>query len=193
MVTVIINGEKMSFQAKEFATFGKLYDEIAPKDKVLKSLVIDNIQVPAQKVSELKDSPLEENTEITMEFATPVEYLSEILPGILDYIETAIGLLPSVAQSLRSGHAKSFKDIESLSESISALDSLRQSIYRIVELPNIDTSGILVRLKKFLGTLEVQDISEIANSIENDLPIVLKSYQDFFELALSKIREVHSQ
>lgn len=193
MITVILNGERMSFQAKDFVTFGKLYDQICPKDKVLKSLTINKIQVPAQKVSELRDSLLEENTEIVMEFTTPIEYLSEILPGVIDYIKTAIGLLPGVAESLRSGQAKSFKDIESLSESISALDSLRQNIYRIIELPHIDTSSIIVRLRKFLGTLEGQDISEIANSVENDLPIVLKSYQDFFELALSKIREVHSQ
>lgn len=192
MVTVILNGKQMDFQAKDFVTFGRLYDQICPKDKVLKSLTIDNIQIPTQRISELRDSLLEENTKIVMEFATPLEYLSEILPGIIDYIRTAIELLPSVANSLRSGQSKSFKDIESLSESISALDNLRQSIYRIVELPSIDTSSIVVRLRKFLGTLENQDISEIANSVENDLPIVLKSYQDFFELALSKIREVHS-
>lgn len=193
MITVVLNGEVMNFQAKDFVTFGKLYDQISPKDKVLKSLKINNILVPTQKISELRDSQLEENTEIVMEFVRPIEYLGEILPDIIDYIRTAIEMLPSVAQSLRSGHSKSFKDIESLSESISALDSLRQSIYRIVELPAIDTSSIVVRLKKFLGTLETQEIPEIANSVENDLPIVLKSYQDLFELALSKIREVHSQ
>lgn len=182
----------MNFQVRDFVTFGRLYDQICPKDKVLKSLRINNIQVPTQKISELRDSLLEENTEIIMEFVTPIEYLGEILPGVIDYIKTTIGLLPSVANSLRSGQSKSFKDIESLSESISALDNLRQSIYRIIELPSIDTSSILVRLRKFLGALESQDISEIANSVENDLPLVMRSYQDFFELALSKIREVHS-
>lgn len=193
MVTVILNGKQMSFQAKDFVTFGKLYDEVSPKDKVLKSLIIDKVQIPTQKVSELRDSLLEENTEIIMEFSTPIEYLSEILPGILEYIKTATGLLPSVARSLRSGQPKSFKDIENISESISALDNLRQSVYRIIEIPDIDTSGILLRLKKFLATLEKQDISEIANSVENDLAIVLKFYQEFFEVVLSKIREVHSQ
>ncbi len=192
MITVVLNGDRMNFQVKDFVTFGRLYDQICPKDKVLKSLRINNIQVPAQRVSELRESLLEENTEIIMEFVTPIEYLGEILPGVIDYIKTTIELLPSVANSLRSGQSKSFKDIESLSESISALDTLRQSIYRIIELPGIDTSSILVRLRKFLGALESQDISEIANSVENDLPLVMRSYQDFFELALSKIREVHS-
>ncbi|MFN3283667.1 MAG: hypothetical protein ACK40Q_05480 [Pseudothermotoga sp.] len=192
MITVVLNGDRMNFQVKDFVTFGKLYDQICPKDKVLKSLRINNIQVPTHKISELRDSLLEENTEIIMEFVTPIDYLGEILPGVIDYIQTTIDLLPSVANSLRSGQSKSFKDIESLSESISALDNLRQSIYRIIELPSIDTSSILVRLRKFLGALESQDISEIANSVENDLPLVMRSYQDFFELTLSKIREVNS-
>ncbi|MGJ8455343.1 hypothetical protein ACSFC1_08575 [Pseudothermotoga sp. U03pept] len=190
MIKVILNGKEIDFQAKDFVTFGKLYDEISPKNKVLKSLVINNIEVPTQKLSELRDSLLEENTQIVMEFSEPIEYLAEILPGILDYIETAMKLLPSVAESLRTGQAKSFRDIESLSESISALDSLRQSICTILQMPSIDTSAVLVRLKKFLGTLEGQSVSEIANSVQNDLSIVLKFYHDFFELTLSKIREV---
>ncbi|MEJ5230049.1 MAG: hypothetical protein WHT65_08615 [Pseudothermotoga sp.] len=190
MIKVIINGNEMNLQAKDFVTFGKLYDEVSPKNKVLKSLVINNIEVPTQKLSELRDSLLEENTQIVMEFSEPVEYLAEILPGIIDYIEAAMKLLPSVAESLRSGQSKSFKDIESLSESISALDSLRQSICKILQMPSVDTSAVLVRLRKFLSTLEGQSVLEIANSVQNDLSIVLKFYHDFFELTLSKIREV---
>lgn len=189
MVKVTVDGKESVFNVSDFENFGKLYDELSPKGKVLKHLIINNVEIPAQKVSELRNSTLEEDTNIIMEFVTPSEYLVEILPGVIDYVKTAVKLLPNVAESLRYGQTKSFKDIESLSDSISALDSLRQSIRKITVGPEPDTTDVLSRLRNFLKCLEKQDKEDIANAVENDLPIVLKFYQEFFQKTLEKLRE----
>lgn len=189
VVKVFLNGQELTFSKDEFGNLGELYERVAPKGMVLKTISIDNEQVEPQKLSERLSEPLHEGETITMEFATPQEYLEEMLPSILRYIDTVINLLPNVAAKVRELEPSAFKDIEDLSNAISALDDLRQSVLAIVPMEMDDNSEVVAKLRNFLKALERQDMSAIANCLEQEIPQVMTFYSNLFQRALLKLRE----
>ncbi len=189
VVRVLVNGKEMIFSKGDFRNFGELYEHVAPKGMVLKTIKINNERIETHKLSERLSEPLRDDDEIVMEFATPQDYLEEMLPSVLRYIDTVISLLPGVAARVRELEPNAFKDIEDLSNAISALDDLRQSVQAIVPMGTSDSSQVVSRLKSFLQALEQQNMAMIAECLENDMPQVMRFYSNLFTEALSKLRE----
>ncbi len=187
MVRLFINGQETTIPAGEYKTFGQLYEAFAPRNMVLKKLVVNDVDVPAHKVSELREAILEEDTTISLEFVTPKEFLLEILPGVLDYLNSAIDLLPKFADSIRAGDPKVFENLKSISESVAALESLKQSIFRIIKMNEYDFSDVVLRLNKIVKVMESNDKGMIANALQEDMLAVFKTYADFFRQVLKQI------
>lgn len=192
MVRVLLNGKESVFSESQFKNLGELYDRIAPKGMVLKRIIIDDQEIETNKLSERLSEPLYDGERIVMDFVTPQKYLEDMLPSILNYIDTVINLLPGVAGRVRELEPKAFKDIEDLSNAISALEDLRQSVQVIVPVEIDGSTMVVVKLKNFLQALEKQDMSLIADCLEKDMPQVMRFYATLFEKALSKLREART-
>lgn len=192
MVKILLNGEELVFSENQFKNFGELYDHVAPKGMVLKKISIDDREVDAHRLSEKLSEPLYDGEKIVMDFVTPQKYLEDMLPSVLNYIDTVVNLLPSVAGRVRELEPKAFKDIEDLSNAISALDDLRQSVQAIVPIEIDDNTMVIAKLKNFLQALEQQNMGLIADCLENDMPQVMRFYTALFEKALMKLKGVRT-
>lgn len=192
MVKILLNGEELVFSENQFKNFGELYDRVAPKGMVLKKISIDDREVDAHRLSEKLSEPLHDGEKIIMDFVTPQKYLEDMLPSVLNYIDTVVNLLPSVAGRVRELEPKAFKDIEDLSNAISALDDLRQSVQAIVPIEIDDNTMVIAKLKNFLQALEQQNMGLIADCLENDMPQVMRFYTALFEKALMKLKGVRT-
>ncbi len=187
MIKLVIDGNETILSTDQYKTFGQLYESFAPRNKVLRKLVINDIEVPPHKVSELREAVLEENTRIDMEFTAPEKFVVEILPGVLDYVNSAINLLPQFAESIRAGDPKAFDSLKSLSDSVSALENLRQSIIKIIPIEPFDFSEAVSRLNRIVQVMEKNDRDELADALENDMSAVFRIYATFFSKVLNKI------
>lgn len=192
MVKILLNGEELVFSENQFKNFGELYDYVAPKGMVLKKISIDDREVDSHRLSERLSEPLYNGEKIVMDFVTPQKYLEDMLPSVLNYIDTVVNLLPSVAGRVRELEPKAFKDIEDLSNAISALDDLRQSVQAIVPIEIDDNTMVIAKLKNFLQALEQQNMGLIADCLENDIPQVMRFYTSLFEKALMKLKGVRT-
>ncbi|AEH52011.1 hypothetical protein [Pseudothermotoga thermarum] len=187
MVRIIINGQETLVPAQEYKTFGNLYDAFAPKNMVLKKLVVNSIDVPPQKVSELREALLEENTTVSMEFVTPSEFVAEILPGVIENLNMMTNLIPELTQAIRARKPEAFENLKNLSESIAALENLKQNVLKIAPLQQPDFSDVVLRLKKVVEAMESGDHGKLADVIAENLPVVLKTYAELFERVLRKL------
>ena len=188
MIKVILNGDEMTFYEEDYRDFGELYDSLAPKGMVLKKIVINDIDVPPEKIDELRKSYVEDGTQMCLEFVTPKQFLEDMLPNVLNYISKTTSLLDHVVEKLREGERAALKEVVALTESITALENLRLNVLKIETIESQGFEDAVKALQKLLQALESNRIEEISASVERDVPVALEYYREFFFKTLSQLR-----
>ncbi len=193
MIKAKINGELKEFNAEEFSNFGEFLKKIVPQNHVIKSLKINEKDIPISFIDELKEAKIDEEIEIELEYVNVVSFVKETLKDVIGYIEKVESLLPEVSKDVILGNQQGLKAIKDLSEGISAMDSLKNSTYQIVKLTdqelNIATKpeDVVNVLKDFLIALETKDMIELSDMLENKIPTVLQYYKEYFTKALQML------
>ncbi|MFN4199869.1 MAG: hypothetical protein ACK4FU_01255 [Fervidobacterium gondwanense] len=197
MVKVILNGIEKEFESGLFGSFGELLKNVLPEGHVLKTLKINNKDIPVAFVDELKGARLDEELLIELETQDTMNFLKETLNDVLGYIKHVKTLLPQVASSILTGEEAGWKAIKDLAEGLSAMENLRNSTIQITKLNDnelalgTNKSDVTLILKELVEVLDRKDNFEISDVIENKIPDVLDYYIEYFSKVLETIEHVN--
>ncbi len=199
MVTLIVNGIERKINPADYENFGHLLDVLQKEmpNKVLTALKINGKDIPLVYVDELKAAKLDENNlTIEMEYSSVKDFLITTLKDIIAYIDKVIDLLPEVSEKMVVDTEKAYKDVQDLSEGLSAIQELQSNTSKMSGV-SMEETGITEEeqeeavniLKKFVDNLENRDVIELSDALEYEIPKVLKLYRRYFE----KVRELLMQ
>ncbi|KAF2961599.1 hypothetical protein [Fervidobacterium sp. 2310opik-2] len=197
MIRAIINGEEKVYNSNDFENFGAFLSKMLPSGMVLKSLKINDKDIPISFVEELKGAKIDEDIKIEMEFVNTVEFLKETLNDVLGYINNVKVLLPQVASSLIVGNESGWKAITDLSDGLAAMENLRNSTQQITKLSEEELNlsknreEIANTLRELLNSLSNRDNIEISDIVENKIPDVLDYYIEYFTKILEALKNVN--
>ncbi|HOK88067.1 MAG TPA: hypothetical protein PKI14_15105 [Fervidobacterium sp.] len=186
MVKAIINGEEKDFDAEEFQNFGEFLRKVLPEGQVLKTLKINDKDVPVAFIEELKSAKMDEDIKIELELVDTVQFLKETLNDVLGYIEHVKSLLSQVSDNLLTNNEAGWKAIKDLSDGISAMENLKGSTQQITKLSEnelnlvIKTDEVMKVLKELLNALDIRDNLEVSDIVRNKVPTVLDYYIEYF-------------
>lgn len=197
MVTVIINGEKRLHMASEFENFGDFLKKLLPEGKVLKSLKINEKNIPISFVEELKNAKVDEEILIEIEAVNTIDFLKETLNDVLGYINTVKNMLNQVSGNVMLGNESGWKAVKDLADGIAAMENLRNSTQQITKLSeaeldlSIRFEDVIESLKLLFNSLKSNDNVEASELIEHKIPVVLDYYIEYFTKVLEALNKVN--
>ena len=121
----------------------------------------------------------------------------ETLEDVVSYIDNVVKLLPGVSESMIVDTQKGYRAVKDLTEGLSAVESLRENTIKASGIVPDDVGmksredEVMGILRDFVDSLEKNDIIELSDMIEKELPKVLSYYRDYFSrvLEILKARE----
>jgi len=197
MVKVILNGEEKNFSAQEFENFGELLKSVVTEGQVLKTLRINDKDIPVSFIDDLRSAKLDEELLIEIETQDAISFLKDTLRDVLGYIKNVKELLPQVASNVITGNEAGWKAIKDLSEGLSAMENLRNSTNQITRLNeselalSAERQAVAEILRELLDALDRRDTFEISDLVENNIPVVLDYYIEYFSKVLEAIDKVN--
>ncbi|MFN3691414.1 MAG: hypothetical protein ACK4R7_00855 [Fervidobacterium sp.] len=197
MVTVIINGEKSTHTASDFENFGDFLKKLLPEGKVLKSLKINEKDIPISFVEELRNAKIDEEILIEIEAVNTIDFLKDTLNDVLGYINTVKNMLNQVSSNVIFGNESGWKAVKDLSDGIAAMENLRNSTQQITKLSeeeldlSIKFGEVVEILRLLLNSLNSHDNVEAADLIEHKIPVVLDYYIEYFTKVLEALNKIN--
>ncbi|WP_448374903.1 hypothetical protein [Fervidobacterium sp.] len=197
MIKVILNGEEKNFSAQEFENFGELLKSVVTEGQVLKTLRINDKEIPVSFIDDLRSAKLDEELLIEIETQDAISFLKDTLRDVLGYIKNVKELLPQVASNVITGNEAGWKAIKDLSEGLSAMENLRNSTNQITRLNeselalSAERQAVAEILRELLDALDRRDTFEISDLVENNIPVVLDYYIEYFSKVLESIDKVN--
>lgn len=197
MVKVVINGEERAHASTEFESFGDFLRKLVPDGKVLKTLKINEKDIPISFVDELKNAKLDEDIYIEIEVVNAMDFLKDTLNDVLGYINTVKSMLTQVSSNIILGSESGWKAVKDLSDGIAAMENLRNSTQQITKLSeselalSIKLENVVEILKELLEALNLKDNVEASDVIENKVPMVLDYYIEYFTKVLEALKRVN--
>ncbi len=195
MVKLIVNGEEREIDAKNYKNFGELVEELKKEHKnmVVSKLTVNGSEIPLARVDELLGATMdEEGLTIEIEFRSIREFLIDTLEEVVKYVDNVIRLLPKVSEDMIVDTQKGYRAIKDLTDGLTAVENLRENTMKVSKITPSDVGmkdregEVVGILKKFVGGLEKSDIIDLSDMIEQQLPVVLNYYKEYF----SKVLEI---
>lgn len=195
MIKVIINGVEKEYNEDDYPIFEDLWKEIQPKEEVIVQIKINGKLIPVDKIEKLSKAEFEGNEIVELETKTIYDAALDLIDEALNYVTKIEENLPGLSNKIILGQLdNAMKDLEHLIEGISALESMRESISKIVDV-NISKSE--ENMKKFQQSLEVlvdinqslssQNLTDLVEDIDSGLPKVFDFYKQFLNDAKVQI------
>jgi len=192
---LVVNGEVREIDGSKYENFNQLLRELQSEFKgmVLSSLKINSREIPMSRLDELKPAKIDEGVEeIEMEFKPIREFLVDTLEEVIKYVDNVINRLPKVSEDMIVDTQKGYKAVKDITDGLNAVESLRENTIKASGIVPEDVGmkgreeEVMGILRNFVANLEKNDIIELSDMIENQLPKVLRYYRDYF----SKVLEI---
>ncbi|MDI3473560.1 MAG: hypothetical protein PWQ48_1841 [Thermotogaceae bacterium] len=195
MIKVTIDGVTVEYSENNFSTFWELWEEIKPKDRVVAELKINGQKVPVNKIEELFSAEFEGNEVIEVKTQSINQATLELIDEALGYIVKIEAKLPELSDKIIMGKTnEAMSDLKHVIDGITALESMRESISRIIDIGFLGQGHNFNRfqesleiLKKINASLLEQNFTDLVEILDSGLPKVFEFYKSFLNHAKDEL------
>jgi len=195
VIKVIINGIEKEYNENDYSVFEELWEEIKPKEEVVVEIRINGISIPIDKIEELFKAEIEGNETVEVKTKSIYDAALDLIDEALSYVTRIEERLPELSNKIILGQVdEAMNDLKHVIDGISALENMRESISKIVD---IGISKSEEGVKKFQQSLEVltninqsllsQNFTDLVEDIDVGLPKVFNFYKQFLNDAKAEI------